>query len=105
MPANIRRSMELWVGCIAGALRDTEYAAKLAAAGFTEVAVEPWEASRIEDALRVWAEGRGEKPRQAFAPIRLAVTGTDVSPGLFESLELLGKDESLARLSAAAGTA
>jgi len=64
--------------------------------------VEPWEASRIEDALREFAERLGQKPRQAFAPVRLAVTGTDVSPGLFESLELLGKEESLARLSAAA---
>jgi glutamyl-tRNA synthetase len=66
--------------------------------------VEPWEASRIEDALRAFAERLGQKPRQAFAPVRLAVTGSDVSPGLFESLELLGKDESLARLSAAAGS-
>jgi len=64
--------------------------------------VEPWEASRIEDALRELAERIGQKPRQAFAPVRLAVTGTEVSPGLFESLELLGKEESLARLSAAA---
>ena len=40
----------------------------------------------------------GLKPREAFAPIRLAVTGSKVSPGLFESLELLGRDESLARL-------
>jgi glutamyl-tRNA synthetase len=44
----------------------------------------------------------GEKPRTAFAPIRLAVTGSKVSPGLFESLELLGRDESLRRLRAAA---
>jgi len=66
--------------------------------------VEPWEASRIEDALRELAERIGQKPRQAFAPVRLAVTGTDVSPGLFESLELLGKDEALTRLAAAAGS-
>jgi len=66
--------------------------------------VEPWEATRIEDALRALAERRGEKPRQAFQPIRLAVTGSKVSPGLFESLELLGKDESLARLAAAAAS-
>ena len=65
--------------------------------------VEPWEASRIEDALRAFAEELGQKPRQAFAPVRLAVTGSNVSPGLFESLELLGKDESLTRLAAAAG--
>ena len=45
----------------------------------------------------------GQKPREAFAPIRLAVTGSKVSPGLFESLELLGRDESLARLAAAYG--
>jgi glutamyl-tRNA synthetase len=66
--------------------------------------VEPWEAARIEEALRGLAEELGQKPRQAFQPIRLAVTGSKVSPGLFESLELLGKDESLARLEAAAGT-
>jgi glutamyl-tRNA synthetase len=64
-------------------------------------ATEPWEASRIEDALRAVSDERGEKPRQTFQPIRLAVTGSMVSPGLFESLELLGRDESLRRLSAA----
>jgi glutamyl-tRNA synthetase len=67
--------------------------------------VEPWEASRIEEALRAFAERLGQKPRQAFAPVRRAVTGSNVSPGLFESLELLGKDESLSRLAAAAGAA
>ncbi|MGH7123310.1 MAG: hypothetical protein ACREFI_02980, partial [Stellaceae bacterium] len=65
--------------------------------------IEPWEASRIEAALRELADRLGQKPRQAFEPIRLAVTGSKISPGLFESLELLGKDESLTRLSAAAG--
>jgi glutamyl-tRNA synthetase len=67
--------------------------------------VEPWEASRIEDALRELADRLGQKPRQAFQPIRIAVTGSKVSPGLFESLELLGRDESLERLSAAASGA
>jgi glutamyl-tRNA synthetase len=60
--------------------------------------VEPFEAEQIEAALREVAEGLGLKPREAFQPIRLALTGSSVSPGLFESLELLGKDESLARL-------
>jgi len=64
--------------------------------------VEPWEASAIEETLRALADELGEKPRQAFEPIRLAVTGSKVSPGLFESLELLGREESLKRLSAAA---
>ena len=46
----------------------------------------------IEAALRALADELGLKPRQAFAPIRLAVTGSKVSPGLFESLELLGRE-------------
>jgi glutamyl-tRNA synthetase len=61
--------------------------------------LEPWDASVIDEALRSLVEELGQKPRQAFQPIRLAVTGSKVSPGLFESLELLGKDESLRRLS------
>ena len=63
--------------------------------------VEPFDAERIEAALRVLAERLELSPRKAFEPIRIAVTGSKVSPGLFESLELLGKDESLRRLSAA----
>ena len=55
----------------------------------------------IEAALKAVCERLGLKPRQAFQPIRVAVTGSKVSPGLYESLELLGKDESLRRLSAA----
>jgi len=61
-----------------------------------------WDAGAIEEDLRGLVEELGEKPRTAFAPIRLAVTGSKVSPGLFESLELLGRDESLRRLRAAA---
>jgi glutamyl-tRNA synthetase len=63
--------------------------------------VEPFTADQIEAALRTLAERLGLKPRDAFQPIRIAVTGSKVSPGLFESLELLGKDRALARLSAA----
>jgi arsenite methyltransferase len=50
VPAAIRRSMELWVGCIAGALEEREYQAKLAAAGFANIAVEPWRIYHLEDA-------------------------------------------------------
>jgi glutamyl-tRNA synthetase len=60
--------------------------------------VEPFEAGEIESTLRGVAERLGLKPRDAFQPIRLAVTGSKVSPGLFQSLELLGREESLARL-------
>jgi glutamyl-tRNA synthetase len=73
-----------------------------AAAAAVLAEVEPWQAEPIEAALRSLVDRLGLKPRQTFAPIRLAVTGAPVSPGLFESLELLGKDESLARLAAAA---
>jgi glutamyl-tRNA synthetase len=70
-------------------------------------AVEPFTADRIEPALRDLAERLELSPRKAFQPIRAAVTGSKVSPGLFESLELIGKERALARLSAAeaAGTA
>ena len=47
------------------------------------------------------AERLGQKPRQAFQPIRVAVTGSTVSPGLFESIELLGREETLERLRSA----
>jgi arsenite methyltransferase len=50
VPADIRRSMELWVGCIAGALEENEYAAKLRAAGFADVEVEPWRVYKVDDA-------------------------------------------------------
>jgi glutamyl-tRNA synthetase len=67
--------------------------------------VEPFAAPQIEIALRGLAERLELSPRKAFEPIRIAVTGSKVSPGLFESLELLGKDEALRRLSAAADSA
>ncbi len=77
--------------------------APLVAAARDELAgVEPFEASEIEAALRALAERLELSPRKAFQPIRVAVTGSKISPGLFESLELLGKDESLRRLSAVA---
>jgi glutamyl-tRNA synthetase len=67
--------------------------------------VDPFSASEIESALRGLAERLELSPRKAFEPIRIAVTGSKVSPGLFESLELLGRDEALRRLSAAASVA
>jgi glutamyl-tRNA synthetase len=73
--------------------------AVLPAAAEALEAVEPFESERIEAALRELAERLGLKPREAFHPIRLAVTGSSVSPGLFESIELLGKEEALARIS------
>jgi SAM-dependent methyltransferase len=58
VPAEIRRSMELWVGCIAGALEEIEYVKKLAAAGFDSIEIEPTRVYDIEDA-RQFLTGRG----------------------------------------------
>jgi glutamyl-tRNA synthetase len=65
--------------------------------------VEPFTVEAIEAALRELAERQGLKPRDAFQPIRIAVTGSKISPGLFESIELLGREETLARLAAYEG--
>ena len=62
----------------------------------------PWDTESIQTALRLaLIDGLGLKPRFAFSPIRVAITGRRVSPPLFESMEILGKDSSLARLDAA----
>ncbi|HSB39336.1 MAG TPA: glutamate--tRNA ligase family protein [Gaiellaceae bacterium] len=79
--------------------------AVLPAAAEALAEVEPFEAGAIEAALRALAERLGLKPREAFQPIRLALTGSKVSPGLFESLEILGKEESLSRLGSGRGGA
>jgi glutamyl-tRNA synthetase len=65
--------------------------------------VAEWTARPLEETLRALAEERGLKPRRAFQPIRAAVTGTLVSPPLFESLEILGREPTIRRVRAAAG--
>ncbi len=58
-----------------------------------------WKTEGIERALRTaLVDGLGSKPKHAFGPVRVAVTGRRVSPPLFESMELLGRDRSLRRL-------
>jgi glutamyl-tRNA synthetase len=74
----------------------------LSAAQEALASLEPFDAAVIEVALRQTAEKLELKPRQAFQPIRVAVTGSKVSPGLFESIELLGRETTLSRLRAAA---
>jgi glutamyl-tRNA synthetase len=70
-------------------------------------ALEPlgeWRADAIKGALdAALVEKLGLKPRHAFTPLRVAITGRTVSPPLFESMELLGRERSLARLRAAIG--
>ena len=70
----------------------------LEAAAQALAAVDDWTAAELEVALKRLCEDLGEKPRTVFAPIRVAVTGSRVSPGLYESLELLGRETSLERL-------
>ncbi len=60
--------------------------------------VDPFTLVGIEEALRGVVERRAAKPRDVFQPVRVALAGKPVSPGIFETLELLGRDESLARL-------
>jgi len=66
--------------------------------------VTEWTAPEIESAVKAaLIDGLGLKPRKAFGPVRVAVTGSTVSPPLFESLELLGRERSLRRLRDARG--
>ncbi|GAA1239048.1 glutamate--tRNA ligase [Pseudonocardia alaniniphila] len=63
--------------------------------------VDDWSTEHIETALKsALIDGLGLKPRKAFAPVRVAVSGRTVSPPLYESMELLGRERSLARLRA-----
>jgi glutamyl-tRNA synthetase len=78
--------------------REVVAAARGALAGLGD-----WTTAAIEQSLRrSLVDERGLKPRVAFGPVRVAVTGRRVSPPLFESLELLGRDATLARLDAVA---
>ena len=62
-------------------------------------ALPAWETAAIEQALKdALVDGLGLKPRKAFAPVRVAITGRTVSPPLYESMELLGREVSLDRL-------
>jgi glutamyl-tRNA synthetase len=73
----------------------------LAAAREALAGVASWRAEEIHAALAVACEREGVKPRVLYMPVRVALTGRTVAPGLYESLELLGRDESLARVDAA----
>jgi glutamyl-tRNA synthetase len=67
--------------------------------------VTAWEEASIDAALRgALIDGLGLKPRQAFGPVRVAVTGRRVAPPLFGSIELLGRERTLARLARALGS-
>ena len=65
VPHDIRRSMELWVGCIAGALEEHDYATKLREAGFADVEVEPWRIYKVEEARAFLTENGIDADRLA----------------------------------------
>src|ERR1700733_14244497 len=72
---------------------ETLQAARDALAG-----ADPFTVENVEGVLRGVVEGQGAKPAKVFQPVRVAIAGTTVSPGIFESVTLLGKDETLARI-------
>ncbi len=59
---------------------------------------EPFTVRTIETALRDVVDAQAVKPGQVFQPIRVAIAGTTISPGIFESVALLGRDETLSRI-------
>jgi glutamyl-tRNA synthetase len=75
----------------------------LEAARAALASIPAWEAEAIHTALAAACEQEGVKPRALYLPIRVAITGRTVAPGLYESLELLGREESLRRIEDALG--
>ena len=63
--------------------------------------VEPFTPERVETALRGVVDELGVKPKEVFQPVRVAISGTTVSPGIFESVAALGREETLARIDSA----
>src|SRR3954469_12285873 len=92
-PVDDERAREKWLG--------EEGRAGLATAREGLRGIETWDTSHLEEALTRVVEQLGRKPGQVFQPIRVAVVGTTVSPGIFETLELLGREEALSRMDAA----
>jgi glutamyl-tRNA synthetase len=59
---------------------------------------QPFDVPGVESALRGVVERRATAPAKIFQPVRVAITGTTVSPGIFESVAALGREETLARI-------
>jgi glutamyl-tRNA synthetase len=59
---------------------------------------EPWTVESVEEALRQGVERSGLKAKQVFQPLRVALTGTTISPGIFETVALIGRDDAMARI-------
>jgi glutamyl-tRNA synthetase len=85
-----------WEKVMKPEVRDT-----LSAAADVLRGVDRFDAEALETALGEMVERLGEKPKNVYQPIRVAITGTTVSPGIFDSLAVLGRDESVRRIDAA----
>jgi len=97
-PADDPKAREKWLGDDGlSALADARAALALLPA-------EDWAVDPIDAALRGVVESRQAKPRDVFQPLRVALAGTAVSPGIFETLTVMGRDEALGRLDRALGT-
>src|SRR6476661_6040298 len=92
-PADDPAAREKWL--------DADGRGALAEAREALAALDAFDVAAIETALRGVVERRSAKPKDVFQPIRVAIAGTTISPGIFESLEVLGRDESLRRIDAA----
>jgi glutamyl-tRNA synthetase len=82
---------------------DADAARRLEAAAEVLRTVDPWDSATLEAGLGALVERLGAKPRDVYQPLRVAITGTTVSPGIFESLAALGRESTLARVEAALG--
>ncbi|MFP5364557.1 MAG: glutamate--tRNA ligase [Thermoleophilia bacterium] len=89
-PADDAKAREKWL--------DEEGRAALADAHAALAALERFEPEDLQQALEGVVAARGGKPKQVFQPIRVALAGTAISPGIFETLSVLGREESLARI-------
>jgi glutamyl-tRNA synthetase len=94
-PVDDPKARERWL--------DEKGRAALAEARRALAAVEPFDEQAIEQTLGELVERLGAKPREVYQPLRVAITGTTVSPGIFESLALLGREHALERIDAALG--
>ena len=92
-PRDDPKARQQWLG---GAAR-----AALSAARDALATLEPFDETHVDEALRGVVERLGAKPKQVFQPLRVALTGTTISPGIFEMVALLGRDETLRRIDAA----
>ncbi len=84
---------QAWAKVMADGAPERLRAAREALAG-----VEPFEVEPVESALRAVVERLAVKPKEVFQPLRVAIAGGTISPGIFESVAALGRDETLARV-------